>query len=146
MKRTLHIVAFTAALLAMGASVVAAQPGRRGGGPSHSDRGYSDGNRAYRARPYSGGNHYYDHRSYTPPPRNYYNRRGPGAYVDGRFYANRGYYYGGSFYARPYFGFGIAIPFGYGYSTRLGCGYYDGWGRYHPAPCYYPDEVYYYRR
>ena len=61
---------------------------------------------------------------------------------NGRFYSGRGYYYGGSFYARPYFGFGLAIPWGYGYPTDYGCGYFDDFGYFHQAPCYV-DPYYY---
>ena len=57
-------------------------------------------------------------------------------YYPGRFYAGRGYYYGGRFWARPYFGVGIGIPFGWGYYSGSGCGYYDGYGYWQPAPCY----------
>lgn len=85
------------------------------------------------------GDHRNGHRSYAAPARRYV---APprvyvgGGYRPGRFYANRGYFYGGRFWARPYFGVGIGIPFGYGYRTPRGCGYVDGWGRFHPAPCY----------
>jgi hypothetical protein len=74
------------------------------------------------------------YRSYSAPARRYV--APPRAYVGGRFYANRGYFYGGRFWARPYFGVGIGIPFGYGYRTPRGCGYVDNWGRFHRAPCY----------
>lgn len=57
-------------------------------------------------------------------------------YVPGRFYAGRGYFYGNRFWARPYFGVGAGIPFGYGYRTPRGCGYVDSFGRFYPAPCY----------
>jgi hypothetical protein len=57
-------------------------------------------------------------------------------YSPGRFYAGRGYFYGNRFWARPYYGVGAGIPFGYGYRTPRGCGYVDPWGRYIPAPCY----------
>jgi hypothetical protein len=59
-----------------------------------------------------------------------------GGFYPGRFYAGRGYYWGGRFWARPYFGVGIGIPFGWGYNVGPGCGYYDGWGYWRPAPCY----------
>jgi hypothetical protein len=72
--------------------------------------------------------HPHGYRAYAAPA--------PRVYVGGRFYANRGYFYGGRFWARPYFGVGIGIPFGYGYRTPRGCGYVDGWGRFYPAPCY----------
>ena len=62
---------------------------------------------------------------------------------NGRFYAGRGYYYGGRFWARPYFGYGVGIPFGWGYYTDAGCGYYDGWGYWQPAPCYVDDSYYF---
>jgi hypothetical protein len=91
-------------------------------GPSYSGR-YSGGGRSY-AVPYSRGGGYY---------------RGGGSYYPGRFYAGHGYYYGGRFWARPYFGIGIGIPFGWGYDMGYGCGYYDGFGYWQPAPCYYPN-------
>jgi hypothetical protein len=69
---------------------------------------------------------------YNYAPRYY----GGGGFYPGRFYAGRGYFYGGNFWARPYFGVGIGIPFGYGYNTNRGCGWVDGWGNFHPAPCY----------
>ena len=143
MTRTLHIVAVAAALLLAVPTIASADRGGRGGGHgAYSHRGYSGGNRGYSARPYYGGGPRY----YAPPPRAYYNPNAYRGYVAGRFYAGRGYFFGGSFYARPYFGFGVAIPFGYGYPTDLGCGYYDGWGRYHPAPCYDPGLSFYYGR
>lgn len=92
-----------------------------GGGRSFAapaNRGYAYGGRAY-----GGGNY---GRAY-----------GGGGYYPGRFYAGHGYYYGGRFWARPYFGVGIGIPFGYGYyNNGYGCGYYDGYGNWEPAPCY----------
>jgi hypothetical protein len=142
MKRTMHILAVTAALLLAAPAIASAQRG--GPGHGHPGRGYHGGDRGYSARPnnyYRGGPRYY-----APPPRAYYNPNAYRGYVAGRFYPNRGYFYAGGFYARPYFGIGVAIPFGYGYATDLGCGYYDGWGRYHPAPCYYPNGGYYYGR
>jgi hypothetical protein len=142
MKRTMHILAVTAALLLAAPAIASAQRG--GPGHGHPGRGYHGGDRGYSARPnnyYRGGPRYY-----APPPRAYYNPNAYRGYVAGRFYPNRGYFYAGGFYARPYFGIGVAIPFGYGYATDLGCGYYDGWGRYHPAPCYYPSGGYYYGR
>ena len=97
--------------------------GRAYSGPSYSGRAFNGGSRSYVApRGFSGGN------------------RG---YYSGRFYAGRGYYYGGRFWARPYFGIGIGIPFGWGYSSNYGCGYYDGWGYWQPAPCYVPPDAYY---
>ncbi|MCC6341751.1 MAG: hypothetical protein IT166_06110 [Bryobacterales bacterium] len=130
--------------LALGAAFLMLAPGfamaehggRRGGhggyGRSFSGhRGYYgySGHRGYYGRSYAGRGYY---RGYAAP-RGYY--RG-GGYYPGRFYAGRGYYYGGRFWARPYFGIGIGIPFGYGYYTQYGCGYYDGWGYWRPAPCY----------
>jgi len=107
--------------------------------PSYS-RGYSGSGHGYAApyagRAYSGGRSYaapYAGRSY-PGWRGYYG--GGGAYYPGRFYAGRGYYYGGRFWARPYFGVGIGIPFGWGYPSDYGCGYFDGYGNWQPAPCY----------
>ena len=33
----------------------------------------------------------------------------------------------------------LGIPFGWGYYSALGCGYYDEYGDWYPAPCYpYP--------
>jgi hypothetical protein len=73
----------------------------------------------------------------APPARGYYSGRG--GFYPGRFYAGRGYFYGGRWWARPYYGIGIGIPFGYGYDLGYGCGYYDGYGYWQPAPCYVPD-------
>ena len=106
--------------------------GPRYSAPSYSGRSYSRGGRSYAApyagRSYSGGRSYYGGRSYG----------GGGGYYPGRFYAGRGYYYSGRFWARPYFGVGIGIPFGWGYYSAPGCGYYDEYGDWYPAPCY-PD-------
>ena len=33
-------------------------------------------------------------------------------------------------------GFGIGIPWGYGYPINGACGYTDAWGVFYPAPCY----------
>jgi hypothetical protein len=103
--------------------------GRSYSAPSYAGRGYSGGARSYAApyagRSYSGGGYY----------------RGGGAYYPGRFYPGRGYYYGGRFWARPYFGFGVGIPFGWGYNSGGRCGYYDGYGYWHPAPCYVSPYV-----
>jgi len=98
--------------------------GRSSAAPSYSGRSYSGGGRSY-ATPYAGRGNYGG---------GYYG--GGGAYYPGRFYAGRGYYYGGRFWARPYFGIGIGIPFGWGYDSGFGCGYYDGYGYWQPAPCY----------
>jgi len=82
----------------------------------------------------------YSGRGYSGGGQQFYSGRGfsggGGGYNTGRFYAGRGYYYGGRFWARPYFGVGIGIPFGFGYYTDRGCGYYDGYGYWQPAPCY----------
>jgi len=119
--------------------------GRQYSAPSYSGRSYSGGGRSYAApnagRSYSGGRSYaapYAGRSYAGA-RSYYSagyRGAGGAYYPGRFYNGRGYYYGGRFWARPYFGVGIGIPYGWGYSSGAGCGYYDGYGYWQPAPCY----------
>ncbi|MBL8241918.1 MAG: hypothetical protein JNM66_31125 [Bryobacterales bacterium] len=109
----------------------------RGGRHGSSGRGY-----------YSGGG-----RHYSAPQRNFYRGHdrgyyagpryvsGPrvvirGGFTPGRFYSGRGYYYGNRFWARPYFGIGVGIPFGFGYRTARGCGYVDEWGDFYPAPCY----------
>src|SRR5439155_3496865 len=98
----------------------------------------SGGGGPYGGRAYSGrGNSYGGGRSYLGGG---YGGRG---YSNGRFYAGRGYYYGGRLWARPYYGYGIGIPFGWGYNTDAGCGYYDGWGDWQPAPCYAGDSYYY---
>jgi hypothetical protein len=97
--------------------------GRRYSAPSYAGRSYAA---PYARRSYSGGGNYYNGRYYGSG----------GAYYPGRFYAGRGYYYGGRFWARPYSGIGIGIPFGGGYNAGSGCGYYDGYGYWRPAPCY----------
>jgi hypothetical protein len=114
--------------------------GRQNSAPSYAGRSYSGGGRSYAApyagRSFSGGRSYaapYAGRSFSGG-RTYY--RGGGSYYPGRFYTGRGYYYGGRFWARPYFGIGIGIPFGWGYNSGAGCGYYDGYGYWQPAPCY----------
>jgi len=119
--------------------------GRGYSAPSYSGRNYSGNGRSYAApyagRSYAGGRSYaapYAGRSYSGG-RSYYGGGyygGGGGYYPGRFYAGRGYYYGGRFWARPYFGIGIGIPFGWGYDSGYGCGYYDGYGYWQPAPCY----------
>ena len=117
--------------------------GSRSSAPSYSGRGYSGGGLSYSA-PYTGGSYSGSGRNYAVPyaGRSYYGGgyyRGGGGYYPGRFYAGRGYYYGGRFWARPYFGIGIGIPFGWGYYSAPGCGYYDEYGDWYPAPCYpYP--------
>jgi hypothetical protein len=103
------------------------------GGRGHSGRG--DNRRHYAPqRHYNsvGFRSFYSAPRYAPVPRGIYR----GSYVPGRFYSGRGYFYGDRFWARPYFGVGIGIPFGYGFRTNRGCGYVDGWGAFHPAPCY----------
>ena len=149
------------ALLLVAAPVAEAQRGRGGesssgrsrsdqrGGQSQSSRSNSgSSNRSYAApNPNYGGSG----RSYAAPSRQYYNggrnyyaapryRYAPrvygGGYYSGRYYSGRGYFYGGSFWARPYFGVGIGIPFGFGYPTNRGCGYVDETGAFYPAPCY----------
>jgi len=159
MNRKVQTVAFKSAMLALalgavlmllGPTAALAQRGGRGGhsGGSFSGRSFSGGGGrrysapSYSGRSYSGGGHsyaapragrsYYGGRSYHGG--GYYGRRG--GYYPGRFYAGRGYYYGGRFWARPYFGIGIGIPFGWGYDLGSGCGYYDGYGYWQPAPCY----------
>jgi len=136
-----------AALMFLGPTAALAQ--RSGGGrghsaPSYSGRGYSGGQSyvaPYAGRGYSGGRSHvapYAGRSYSGG-RSYYGsgyHGRAGSYYAGRFYAGRGYYYGGRFWARPYFGIGVGIPFGWGYASRSGCGYYDGYGYWQPAPCY----------
>lgn len=112
------------ALFLMSAPAALADRGGRNGGRGNSGRGY------YSAPRYNG---YYRGGGprYVAPPRAYY-----GGYSPGRFYSGRGYFYGNRFWARPYFGIGIGIPFGFGYRTPRGCGYVDEWGDFYPAPCY----------
>jgi hypothetical protein len=134
MKRTMWMLTLGMALMLLGPTAALAERGGKGGGhryaAPYAGHGYSGGGRAYAApyagRGYSGGRSFYGGGYYG----------GGGAYAAGRFYAGRGYYYGGRFWARPYFGIGIGIPFGYGYAAAPGCGYYDGYGYWHPAPCY----------
>ena len=150
MIRTLQILALGTALLLTGATAAWAQHGTRGGsgrsysgggGYSTGGRGYSSGGgyagRAYAGAGYSyrGASGYYGGRGYSAGNRGYAYAGGRG-YGEGRFYAGRGYYYGGRFWARPYYGYGVGVPFGWGYNSGAGCGYYDGWGYWHPAPCY----------
>ena len=115
---------------------------KHGGGGKYSNHGY--------AREGGGGKGF--NRDYDAPNRGFYNNGGrkhssghryaysprgfSAGYSSGRFYAGRGYFYGGNFWARPFFGIGIGIPFGYGYPTNRGCGYVDGYGDFWPAPCY----------
>ncbi len=109
--------------------------GEHGGGKFRG--GYQKHNRNYdfghnRGFYNGGGARYYAAPRYYAPSRAYYD----GGFTAGRFYAGRGYFYGGSFWARPFFGVGIGIPFGYGYRTPRGCGYVDEFGDFYPAPCY----------
>ena len=156
MNRTALKKSFTSALpaLALGAVLMLFGPtaalAQRGGGGhgGHFGGGFS-------GHSFAGGGHAFSAprgnwgggRSYVAPNagRGYYGGRGNyggghygggGSYYPGRFYAGRGYYYGGRFWARPYFGLGIGIPFGWGYNLGYGCGYYDGFGYWQPAPCY----------
>lgn len=148
-KPAIPVLALGAALILLGPTTVFAQRGwghgaysgrsYSGGGPRYSSGGYS-------GRSYYGGHGYYSSPGYSTPyargyyARGYYGRGYSGGYYPGRFYAGRGYFYGGRFWARPYFGVGVGIPFGWGYNLGYGCGYYDGFGYWQPAPCYiYPD-------
>jgi hypothetical protein len=139
MKR---IVSFQSALpaLALGAMLMLFGPtaalAQHGGGERGRSFSGGGGHRysapSYRGRSYSGGRYYGG---------GYY--RGGGGFYPGRFYSGRGYYYGGRFWARPYYGTGVGIPFGWGYDRGYGCGYYDGYGYWRPAPCYVsPYPVY----
>jgi hypothetical protein len=109
---------------------------------AYSGRSFSGGGQSFYggSRSYSGRGNVYSGRGYSGGGQQFYSGRGfsggGGGYNTGRFYAGRGYYYGGRFWARPYFGVGIGIPFGFGYYTDRGCGYYDGYGYWQPAPCY----------
>ncbi len=165
MNRTVQTVSFKSAMpaLALGAVLMLFGPtaalaqrggGGRGGhsGGAVSGRSFSGGGgRSYSAPAPSGRRYSGSARSYAAPyagrgysgGRSYYGGgysgggyHGGGAYYPGRFYPGRGYYWGGSFWARPYFGIGIGIPFGWGYYSGSGCGYYDGYGYWQPAPCY----------
>ena len=136
------------AILLFTAPVAQAEKGGRHGSSGRSSHGHRGdkhgGERSY---------YYGSNRGYDAPNRGYYNREGRdynsrnryvapyrgyngGAFVSGRFYSGRGYFHGGSFWARPYFGIGVGIPFGYGYNTNRGCGYVDEWGDFYPAPCF----------
>lgn len=117
------------ALLLFGTVSATADDRGRGYGRGYDNRGYDNrgyGRNNFVGRGYSGGGP-----RYVAPPRGFY-----GGYAPGRFYPGRGYFYGNSFWARPYFGVGVGIPFGYGYRTPRGCGYVDGFGQFYPAPCY----------
>lgn len=126
-----------ALLLLAGATSAFAQRGNGGYG----GRGGFHAGRGFAQRGYGGG--FYG-RGYAPslvfrggfgPGFGGY-RAGPGAFRPGRFYAGRGYFYGNRFWARPYYGVGVGIPYGWGYRGLVGCGFYDGWGYWQPAPCY----------
>ena len=145
-KSAMPALALGAALMLLGPTAALAQRGggghggHAGGGfagrsfsggggprystPSYSGHGYAGGGRSYAAP--NAGRSFYGGRSYGTR----------GGFYPGRFYAGRGYYYSGRFWARPYFGVGIGIPFGWGYDAGYGCGYYDGYGNWQPAPCY----------
>jgi len=137
-KSQIRLALVFGAVLLFTAPIAQADDDRRGSrGRSSGGRGYYSGsNRGYAAPNrgfYNGGGRSYNSRNrYIAPYRGY---RG-GGFVSGRFYSGRGYFYGGSFWARPYFGIGSGIPFGYGYNTNRGCGYVDEWGDFYPAPCY----------
>ncbi len=150
-RSTMAALVIGAVLILLGPTAVLAQRGGGGrgqsggsssgrsfsgaGGPSHSAPSYSRRGGSGRMRsyavPYAGRSYYGGRSNYGG---GYY--RGGGGYHTGRFYPGRGYYYGGSFWARPYNGSGIGIPFGWGYDLGSGCGYYDGYGYWRPAPCY----------
>jgi hypothetical protein len=135
--------AVIAAALLLTAPTALAQRGGRNGGGNHDGGSYRSGGN------FGGG--YRSGQTYSAPPRAPQRRRalllhrpsyvppssyyGDSYYAD-RYYTGRVYFYCGSFLARPYFGVGLGIPFGYGYRTNRGCGYIDGWGDFHPAPCY----------
>jgi hypothetical protein len=117
------------ALLLFGA--VSASADDRGRNYGRGNNGWGNNGRGY------GRNHFVDRGfggggpRYVAPPRGFF-----GGYTPGRFYSGRGYFYGNRFWARPYFGVGVGIPFGYGYRTPRGCGYVDGFGQFFPAPCF----------
>jgi hypothetical protein len=136
---------FGAALLFTAPQALAQRGGDRGSSSrsfSDHDRGNQRGDRNFSsgrnyANPsngqYSGSRENHNsHNRYVAPSRPYIG----GGFTSGRFYAGRGYFYSGRFWARPFFGIGIGIPFGYGYNTDRGCGYVDDVGDFYPAPCY----------
>jgi hypothetical protein len=135
-KSVLPALALGAVLMFLGPTAALAQRGGGGHG-GHFGGGFS-------GHSFAGGvgHGYSAGRSYAVPNagRSYYGGRGyyggGRGYYPGRFYGGRGYYYGGRFWARPYFGYGIGIPFGCGYNLGYGCGYYDQFGYWQPAPCY----------
>jgi hypothetical protein len=129
-RSAIPTLALGVVLMLVGPTAALAQRGNGGGrstGGSYSSRSFSGSGRSYAAPSYSGRGYQGGGRAYSG---------GGGGYYAGRFYAGRGYYYGGSFWARPYYGYGVGIPFGWGYYSGSGCGYYDGWGNWQPAPCY----------
>jgi hypothetical protein len=95
--------------------------GRHGGG-----HGYSGG------RSYGGGGYYRGGE-----------QRGGGYYRGGGGYNRGGGYYRPRYRGGFSFGFGLAAPYTYGYTTGA-CGYYDAWGYWHENPaCYTGPGVYY---
>jgi hypothetical protein len=154
-KSALPVLALGAVLMLLGPTSAFAQRGGgqrgerggHGGGGSYGRSFSGSGGHRDSGPAYSGRNQWGGGRSYAAPERgrSFYsgrsdyrggNYRGGGSYSPGRFYSGRGYYYGGRFWARPYFGAGIGIPFGWGYNLGNGCGFYDGYGDWQPAPCY----------
>lgn len=127
-------------MLAGATSALAQRGGGRGG---YSGPGFSSGYRGY-----GGGRGYGSNWGYGGPSfrggRGYnsfgsFGRGYDRGFAAGRFYPGRGYFYGNRFWARPYFGVGVGIPFGYGYYSRAygpRCGFVDGWGYWQPAPCW----------
>jgi len=120
--KNLRLSLVLGAVLLFAAPLAFADRGGRHGGQGRSSFGGSFRN----SRPYVAPD-----RSYRPS----YNGYNSG-FSAGRFYPGRGYFYGGNFWARPYSGIGIGIPFGYGFNTNRGCGYVNNFGDFYPAPCY----------
>jgi hypothetical protein len=159
LKSALPALALGAVLAIVGPTAAFAQRGGGGHGGGHygggfsgrsyggGGHGFAGGYRGGYAAPY-GGRGFYGGRGYVAPRGFYgggyyrggYYRGYGGGFYPGRFYPGRGYFWGGRWYARPFFGVGIGIPFGYGYYVNgYGCGYYDGYGYWVAAPCYpYP--------
>ena len=117
--KNLHLSLVLGAVLLFAAPLAFADRGGRHGGHGRSVTRYS--------RPYVA-----PYRSFGPS----FNRGYNSGFSAGRFYPGRGYFYGGNFWARPYSGIGIGIPFGYGFNTNRGCGYVNNFGDFYPAPCY----------
>src|ERR1022692_2834118 len=111
LKSAMPAVVF-GALTMLAPTAALAQRGGGGHGGGVSGHSFSGGGRSYAAP-----RGFATPRGYAPYAGRAY---GGGGYNSGRFYAGRGYYYGGRFWARPYFGVGIGIPFGYGYSGPYG--------------------------